>query len=199
MAESPRFLRRHRRVVVAWTVALVAVGIFVAVRAVDDEPAPDAVLDEPGEYQQPAIAVNDDRTGEPLPTVEVLAEGGTPIDIRSLLDGRPMIVNVWFSNCQPCKREMPALQEAHVRHGDRIRFVGVNPQDSESRMIDFADDLGVDYDLVRDPDGRFVTATGVATYPATFAVDGEGYIVAQIAGELSDNEIQRLVETLEGP
>lgn len=169
----------------------------MAVRAADNEPAPDAVLDEPGEYQEPAIAVNSDVTGDPLPSVTVVAVGGETIDVRDLLDGRPLIVNVWFSNCQPCKREMPALQEAHTQHSDTIRFVGVNPQDSESRMLAFADDLGVDYDLVRDPDGRFVTSAGVATYPATFAVDAEGNIVAQIAGELSDNEITRLVETLE--
>jgi len=197
VAESPRFLRRHRTVVTAWLVAVVAVGAFLAVRSADDRSEPDAVLDEPGEYQEPAIAVNDDIVGEPLPSVDVVTVGGAEIDVRDLLDGRPLILNVWFSNCQPCKREMPALQAAHAAHSGNIRFVGVNPQDSETRMLSFADDLGVDYELVRDPDGRFVTATGVATYPATFAVDAEGNIIAQIAGELSDNEITRLMETLE--
>lgn len=196
MAGSPGFLRRHRTLVLAWLAAVLAIGILVGVRVADRDAAPDAVLDEPGEYQQPSIAVNDDRTGEQLPAVEVVAPGNTTLDVRDLLDGRPMIVNVWFSNCQPCKREMPALQAAHVGHGAYIRFVGVNPQDSEARMISFAEDLGVDYDLVRDPNGSFVTATGVATYPATFAVAADGRIVAQIAGELSDNEIARLVDAL---
>lgn len=196
MAGSPGFLRHHRTLVLAWLAAVLAIGILVGVRAANRDAAPDAVLDEPGEYQQPSIAVNDDRTGEQLPAVEVVAPGNTTLDVRDLLDGRPMIVNVWFSNCQPCKREMPALQAAHVVHGPLIRFVGVNPQDSEARMISFAEDLGVDYDLVRDPNGSFVTATGVATYPATFAVAADGRIVAQIAGELSDNEIARLVDAL---
>ena len=70
------------------------------------------VLDEPGEYQQPSIALNRDLDGESLETGRLLDRDDNDIDLAELT-GRPLVVNFWFTDCPPCKREMPALQSAH--------------------------------------------------------------------------------------
>jgi thiol-disulfide isomerase/thioredoxin len=109
-----------------------------------------------------------------------------------------MLVNFWFSNCQPCKREMPALQQAWATFGDRVRFVGVNTQDSESITRSFAEDVGVEYELLRDPDGRLVTANGVATFPTTLMVAADGTVVEQVAGEVTADDLTRMLTELAG-
>ncbi|MFM8484389.1 MAG: TlpA family protein disulfide reductase, partial [Actinomycetota bacterium] len=110
----------------------------VIITAVDGSDDLDVVLDVPGEYQQPGIATNAPVKGLSLSHAEILDLAGDAVDSRSLIDGRPLLINFWFSNCQPCKREMPALQVAFRTYGDRVRFVGINAQDSPEITRSFA-------------------------------------------------------------
>ena len=153
------------------------------------------VLDEPGEYQQPSIALNRDLDGESLETGRLLDRDDNDIDLAELT-GRPLVVNFWFTDCPPCKREMPTLQSAHETHGDSVGFVGINSVDSRDRMLEFADDIGVTYELLRDPDGELLVANGIATFPTTLFVDANGIVVKQISGEVSIEVLTSAIEEL---
>jgi len=147
-------------------------------------------LDDPSVVQEPTIATNSDVSGKALPLVDLLRLDDSTIGIGDLLDGRPLVVNLWFSTCQPCKREMPAIEAAHEEYGDRVRFIGVNVQDSPETASSFARDLDIGYEILRDPDGNLTAAAGVATFPMTFFVSANGVIISQIAGEMSTDEIE---------
>lgn len=175
--------------------ALVTALVVVAV-ADDNSQNLDVVLDVPGEYQPPGIGTNAPVVGRPLSAAVVLDLDGDSIDTAQFLDGRPLLVNFWFSNCQPCKREMPALEAAYRIFGDRVRFIGINPQDSPGITRSFAEDLGIDYELFRDPNGEFVVANGVATFPTTLFVGVDGSILIQKAGELSPTDIESALQEL---
>ena len=166
----------------------------------DDDRSVDVVLDVPGEYQTPGIATNAPVQGKLLAPATVFdledQEIDTGIEFLQADDQRPLLINFWFSNCQPCKREMPALQEAHRQYGDRVRFIGVNPQDSPEITRSFAQELGIDYELFRDPNANFVVANGVTTFPTTFFVDAQGRIFLQKAGELSPTDLMSSLESL---
>ncbi len=142
------------------------------------------LLDEPGEYQEPGIAVNQPVRGQPFETAVVRGSDGSEFDVADLL-GRPMVVNFWFSACPPCKREMPAIEEAHLRFGQTVSFVGVNPVDSEKRMNDFASEIGVTYTLLSDPDSELLVANGIAAFPTTLFIDANGVVTDQISGEVT--------------
>lgn len=176
--------------------ALVTAIVVVTVADDGDSEDLDVVLDVPGEYQTPGIGTNAPVVGRQLSAAEVLDLDGDTIDTAQLADGRPLLVNFWFTNCQPCKREMPALEAAHRIYGDRVRFIGINPQDSPEITRSFAEDLGIDYELFRDPNGEFVVANGVATFPTTFFVGADGSIRIQKAGELSSADIESALQEL---
>ena len=178
--------------------AAVALVISIGSNLGDNDQSTDVVLDEPGEYQQPGIPTNAPLAGTALENAVVIDMAGNELDTATLSDGRPMLINFWFSNCQPCKREMPALQQAWASYGDKVRFIGVNTQDSELITRSFASDVGVEYELVRDPDGRFVTANGIATFPTTLFVRADGTIVEQVAGEISIDDLTRALSELMG-
>ena len=185
---------------IALLAGLAAVALVIAIGSNlgDNDQSTDVVLDEPGEYQQPGIPTNAPLAGTALENAVVIDMAGNELDTAALSDGRPMLINFWFSNCQPCKREMPALQQAWASYGDTVRFIGVNTQDSESITRSFASDVGVEYELVRDPDGRFVTANGIATFPTTLFVRADGTIVEQVAGEISIDDLTRALSELMG-
>ena len=196
---SPSSRTNLRRILTI--IAAGAVILFVAVtliaRGSDDVDS--VVLDQPGVYQEPGIAVNEDLAGSRLSQAVLETADGSAITVDDLLSrGRPVLINLWYSTCQPCKREMPALQAAFAEFGDRIDFIGINPQDSAATMTSFADEVGVGYELFRDPNGSFTVANGIATYPTTLLVSRDGLVIDQIAGELSSDEIRNAVSILLG-
>lgn len=183
--------KRLPSVLIAALCALAAATVTIAILVSGGSSRDDAItLDDPGVVQEPTIATNTDVSGEALPRVDLLALDGSTLDTAGLLDGRPLVINLWFSTCQPCKREMPAIQAAHRTYGDRVRFVGVNVQDSVDTATSFARELGIDYEILRDPDGNLSAAAGVATFPMTFFVAADGTIVSQIAGEMSTDDLE---------
>lgn len=189
-------LRRILTIIAAGAVILFVVVTLIA-RGSDDVDS--VVLDQPGVYQEPGIAVNEDLAGSRLSQAVLETADGTAITVDDLLSrGRPVLINLWYSTCQPCKREMPALQAAFAEFGDRIDFIGINPQDSAATMTSFADEVGVGYELFRDPNGSFTVANGIATYPTTLLVSRDGLVIDQIAGELSSDEIRDAVSILLG-
>lgn len=153
------------------------------------------LLDEPGVYQQPTIAFNDDLRGKPIETTMLLDVDDNEIDLADLI-GEPLVINLWFSACPPCKREMPALQSVHETLGESVRFIGVNPIDSRDRMLGFADEMGVTYELLRDPDSEFLVSNGISAFPTTLFVDANGSIVKQIAGEVTVEVLTSAIEEL---
>ena len=152
------------------------------------------VLDEPGIFQQPFDDVNDDASGDRLPDVVLVDADGAERRLDEL-DGAPAIVNLWFSRCIPCRRELVDFAEAHAEYGDRITFVGIDPFDTPEAMVDFATERGVEYDLWRDPDQEFVDAIGVVGFPVTLFVDADGTVVRQ-TGEIDATGLRSAIDEL---
>ena len=181
------------------TAVIIAAGVTMKTLWDERDDVETVVLDEPGEYQEPGIGTNTDLTGQPMPMafVEDL-DGGKVGSLEFLMKGKPVLVNIWFSTCQPCKREMPALQAAHEKYGDRVEFIGINPQDSVARLAEFTDEFGVTYSQFRDPSSAFVVAAGVATFPSTLIIGTDGNVVAQYAGEMTSAEIEAALASVVG-
>lgn len=150
-------------------------------------PPVDVLLDNPGVEQIPAIRPNAEVEGDALAIVDVVDNDGATVSTADLL-GQPLIINYWYSTCVPCKRELPAFAAVHAELGDRIRFVGMNPFDTPETNESFARERGVHYELLRDPDGAFTDAVGIANAPVTLFVATDGTIVRQTA-ELNEAQL----------
>jgi peroxiredoxin len=117
-----------------------------------------------------------DQTGKPLPDVELSDSDGQPVALRSFR-GKPLVINIWYSTCVPCARELRDFAEVSGELGDSVQFVGVDPVDDAGKMLAFAADRGVDYPLLLDTDGKLITAAEVAAFPTTLFVSADGRIV----------------------
>ena len=152
------------------------------------------VLDEPGIFQQPLDDVNADASGDRLPDVVLYdADGGE--QRLDQLRGRPAVVNLWFSRCIPCRRELVDFAEVHAEYGERITFVGIDPFDTPEAMVEFASERGVQYDLWRDPDQEFVDAVGIVGFPVTMFVAADGTVVRQ-TGEIDAAGLRSALDEL---
>lgn len=167
---------------------------FAGILSDDPEVDGEVVLDEPGTYQQPIDDVNDDAQGDIVPGVALVDVSGDEVRLSSYA-GEPMVVNLWFSNCPPCQRELVDFAEVHAEVGDRVRFVGVDPFDTVEAMERFATARGVEYELLRDPDSAFTNEIGVVAFPVTLFVDEAGRILRQ-TGEIDADELRAAIDEL---
>ena len=134
--------------------------------------------------------------GDELPDVPVTALDGEQMSLRDLA-GTPMVVNMWFSTCVPCKKELPDFAEVDAELGDSVRFVGLNLQDTPQRAEQFARDAGVQYEIVLDPEQQSALELDVAVFPSTLFVDSAGRIVDLHQGALTADELRaQIAESL---
>ena len=92
----------------------------------------DVVLDTPGEYVEPGAPTNPPLPTDRLPALTLETAAGDAVELVTD-DGRPMVVNLWYSTCPPCARELADFAAVDAEVGDDVRFVGVNPYDTARR------------------------------------------------------------------
>ena len=156
------------------------------------EPDLDARLTTPGEVPNPSIATNSAIAGTSLPQASLLTLDNKTIDSSKLI-GKPLILNFWYSTCEPCRREMPVLAASADAHSATVRFVGINMNDSIETATAFAEKYNVLYDIMFDTSGSFIGDLGIATAPMTLFVDVQGIIVDQVAGEITADKLESLI------
>jgi thiol-disulfide isomerase/thioredoxin len=119
--------------------------------------------------------------------------------------GRPLLINFWASWCEPCRREIPLLEQVRRENAqNKLEIVGIAIDQAEP-VKKIAKDLGIDYPvLIGDKGGlEAVSAFGMDTVlPFTVFADAQGQIVKVKVGELHRDEatfiLARLVDLSAG-
>lgn len=102
------------------------------------------------------------------------------------------LVNFWASWCAPCRVEHPNLEALSEESG--IPIYGVNYKDDPTKALAFLNELGDPYAAVSaDAEGRTARDWGVYGVPETFVVDGEGRVVARVAGPVTERTLERTI------
>ena len=182
---------QQRKLLIAVVVLAISVGGGWLWSRVS-EPTLDARLTTPGEVPYPTIATNSEVAGTSLPQASLLTLDNKTIDSSKLI-GKPLILNFWYSTCEPCRREMPVLAASADAHSATVRFVGINMNDSIETATAFAEKYNVLYDIMFDTSGSFIGDLGIATAPMTLFVDVQGIIVDQVAGEITADKLESLI------
>jgi len=139
-------------------------------------------------------------TGEGVPVEVPAAERGDPLDLAgddlegkpvdlADLRGKPVVVNVWWSECPPCRVEQPDLNEAAAELGDRVSFLGLNIRDSSAEKgLAFVRNFDVAYPSIYSPDGSallsFAGTLNPRSIPSTVVLDSEGRVAASVQGRI---------------
>ena len=189
---------RPRLFVASLAVAALVIGGYVWFASSRDsgDAGIDAVLSDPqavDAFPTDGLA-NDDVQGDPFPAAVFLDRDGNEVTSESLV-GEPLVVNLWFSSCAPCAKELPAFAAVDADVDD-VRFIGVNTIDSVEDMERFAGDRGVEYELLRDNYAELADGIGAVAFPITLFVDSSGMIVDQ-TGALDEGELRSKVAALE--
>lgn len=132
----------------------------------------------------------------PAPTFNLTTLDGGSVSLDQYR-GQVVLVNFWGTWCEPCKRELPALEQAHKQLGDQgLAVVGVNLTDdelaqgtSEEQIKAFLDQFSVTYPIALDRQGEVTNAFRVFPLPTSFFIDVQGRIRYVHVGELTLDDV----------
>jgi thiol-disulfide isomerase/thioredoxin len=105
--------------------------------------------------------------------------------VPAMLDGKPMVINLWASWCPPCRREMPMMAEIAAAN-DKLAFLFVNQGEDEAAVRSYleAESLALGTVLI-DGLGRFSRHYMTPGLPATLFVGADGRLRSVHMGEIS--------------
>jgi cytochrome c biogenesis protein CcmG, thiol:disulfide interchange protein DsbE len=126
------------------------------------------------------------------PPIELPAlDGDDPISLADYR-GKAVVLNFWASWCEPCKREVPMLEDAWRRYRDRgLVVLGVDAQDFERDARRFVERYGLTYPIAYDGPGESLPRYGLSGFPETWWIDRRGRLVAYSRGEFTREELER--------
>ncbi|WP_166135673.1 TlpA family protein disulfide reductase [Nocardioides ochotonae] len=129
-----------------------------------------------------------------LPAVSLPCLGGGERVDLSTLEG-PLVINFWASNCGPCRKEMPALQEFHETYGDRVPVLGIDFLDvMPEAAMELVERSGVTYPLIADPGGELQgTDVRPLALPTFVFLSEDGEVTMKGGGIHSADEMVELV------
>ena len=149
----------------------------------------------PAANTEVAAATPDAPKAPPAPAFAGRTLDGEPFDLVGLR-GQVILLNVWATWCEPCRKEMPELQVLHARHREQgFTVIGVSVD--AARLADNVRrtvvDFGLRYPNVHDPQNTISAAFKVNGYPTSFLIDRAGGLVWRKDGliEPGDPELAR--------
>ena len=185
-------------------VALVAAGVLLtgcdsvapALACKVDVDSPDLVKDREAAGISDCVTEFDDAApASDLPDLDLDCLGGTTS--RSLAEVRgPALINFWASNCGPCRKELPVLQEFHEKYGDQVSVLGVDYLETyPGAAIDLARQSGVTYPSLADACGDLQeTDLVIQGLPQFVFVAADGSTQQSAGGIDSVDELVALVQ-----
>lgn len=94
----------------------------------------------------------------------------------ALKEKKLIILDFWFTTCEPCKREFPYFESAMQHYGDDVLLLAINPIDSLQAITDLRERMGVTFPMMQDTCNLY-RGFGVVSYPTTVFIDADGRIL----------------------
>ncbi len=128
-------------------------------------------------------------------------EGKTFTLSEALKSHEAALINIWATWCPPCRAEFPHLQKAYEKYGDRVAFIALScePTDTVEKIASFRREYGLTLPMGRDEGQALVSLIGAGGIPDTVIVDRFGNAAFLQVGSFSAaGDVERMLEAFLG-
>jgi cytochrome c biogenesis protein CcmG, thiol:disulfide interchange protein DsbE len=100
--------------------------------------------------------------------------------------GKPLMMNFFASWCDPCREEMPLINElAGKASKDGYAVLGIAVEDTRAAILQYAQEAKLVFPIALDVNSTVKRAYRIFGPPATFFVDGQGTIRDVVIGPIT--------------
>jgi thiol-disulfide isomerase/thioredoxin len=101
------------------------------------------------------------------------------------LRGQVVLLNFWATWCEPCRAEMPSLQQVVQRHAaDGLTVLAINFKEAAPTVRRFLERMPLALPILLDRDGAAARAWQTRIFPSTVLVDRQGRARGVVMGEM---------------
>ncbi|SDL20254.1 thiol-disulfide oxidoreductase ResA [Lacicoccus qingdaonensis] len=138
-----------------------------------------------------AIQVGDEAVDFQLETLD----GGT-VQLSDINEDKGVILNFWGTWCEPCREEMPDMNEVYNEGHDDYELIAVNVSEGEQQINQFLASLDdeLSYPIALDRNRDVTKVYQIGPLPTTIAIDKNGVVVDKQEYQLTKDDIHRFVE-----
>ena len=109
--------------------------------------------------------------------------------------GKPLVVNFFASWCDPCREEMPLINELAAKGAkDGYRVLGVAVEDSRAAVTQYAKETQLAFPIALDLNSTVKRAYRIFGPPATFFIDGRGIIRDVVLGPITSERAREAMK-----
>jgi len=122
------------------------------------------------------------KEGGTLREAKLYGFGGDVLHL-SELRGKPLIINVWASWCNPCRAEMGSLNYLFKLYGGKqFNIIGISTDDDSNAALNFLMRLGIGFANYADNKLMMEHMLGADRIPLTLLVDAKGKVLKKVRG-----------------
>lgn len=143
---------------------------------------------------QPAEESKELHLGDTAPDFAIKTMDGDVI-VLSSLKGQGVILRFFETNCRFCKADTPAFIDYYNKVGKEkltVLYVG-SFYESEDSLRAFTEELGVNFPVAMDQNGRLAKQYNILAYPQTLFIGKNMELLAAILGGVGSAELEEIM------
>jgi peroxiredoxin len=143
-----------------------------------------------------------------LSSAPSIGAAAVPFDLKTLegkpanletFRGRPLVLNFFASWCDPCRDEMPSINDLASKGAkDGYSVLGIAVEDSRAAVTEFAKESSLIFPIALDLNSTVKRAYRIFGPPATFFIDGQGIIRDVVLGPITAERAREAMKKVNG-
>ncbi|KZZ86460.1 thiol-disulfide oxidoreductase ResA [Bacillus sp. SJS] len=111
--------------------------------------------------------------------------------------GKGVLLNFWGTWCEPCKREMPYMDNQYEHYKNLgVEIIAVNIAESDVAVNSFVKQYRLTFPIGIDKDRQILDEYGVKPLPTTFLIDKTGKVTDIVKGQQTERNIRDMMESI---
>lgn len=134
--------------------------------------------------------------GDEAPDFKLDTLSGGEVYLSEILKDKGVVLNFWGTWCEPCREEMPDLENSYLENHDEVEIIAVNVAEGPQQINQFLSGLPVEltFPIALDRNRDVVNEFQIGPLPTTIAINREGIVVKKQEYQLSEEDIQEFIE-----
>ena len=126
-----------------------------------------------------------------------------PFDLKTLegkaagletFRGKPLVLNFFASWCDPCRDEMPLINELAAKAVGNYQVLGIAVEDSRAAVSEYAKEAKLVFPIALDLNSTVKRSYRIFGPPATFFIDSQGIIRDVVMGPITSDRVKEAMK-----